>query len=79
MARVLRHPLNRSRYYSFEEDGRVRVDLDRTGDGAERSGHFDDTGRWLDGDLKTADPQMCRYLYSNWRLARANAAGREND
>lgn len=74
MKRFVTHPLARDRRYSVDDDGVVRVEaVDGVGRDAtvQRWGRFDDTGRWLGGDVHTADPQMCRYMFANWRLARA--------
>ena len=43
--------------YDCEEDGVARV---TTPDG--RTGRFDDTGRWLDGELREADPHLCLWV-----------------
>lgn len=47
----LRHPFTRATYEA--EDGCVRVTL------GERTGLFSPDGRWLSGELREADPQLC--------------------
>ena len=42
--------------YAAVGDGRVEVAHDG------RRGLFDGDGVWLEGDLRTADPQMCRWV-----------------
>ena len=40
-----------------------------------RQGRFDQTGRWLAGELRRADPQICRWIYSGGKRP-GGAAGR---
>jgi hypothetical protein len=47
----IRHPFTHALYEP--EDGAVRVTLDG------RSGLFTAEGRWISGDLREADPQLC--------------------
>lgn len=55
MSAGLRHPFSGALY---EPDaGTVKVTAK---DG--RSGHFAPDGRWLSGDLREADPQMCGWV-----------------
>jgi hypothetical protein len=62
MADQMKHPWDKS-IYTDREDGTVTVD---TVDG--RRGHFDVEGRWLDGELKTVDPEFARWVISGWIL-----------
>ncbi len=43
--------------YDCEADGVARVTMP---DG--RTGRFDHTGSWLDGELKEADPHLCLWV-----------------
>ena len=43
----------------YESEGE-RIALVTMPDG--RSGRFDDTGRWLSGELKEADPHLCLWV-----------------
>jgi hypothetical protein len=50
-----RHPLSGTNYERI--DGRrVRVEGNGT------TGVFDRDGRWLEGERRTADPEMCRFV-----------------
>ena len=42
--------------YDLNEDGTITVTDD------EREGRFDAGGRWLSGDIRTADPQLCGWI-----------------
>ncbi len=53
--RQIRHPLSGA-LYDLNEDGTVTV----TKDG--REGRFTAQGRWLAGDLRSADPQLCGWI-----------------
>jgi len=55
MAYRLEHPFSGAIYAGLE-DGRVDV----TKDG--RRGIFDFRGAWVEGDLRTADPELCRWV-----------------
>ena len=59
MATALRHPYT-AQTYELAGENRVRVK-----DG-NKSGLFDRDGTWLEGDLKSADPMLCRFLASDW-------------
>jgi hypothetical protein len=69
MTQAIQHPLARSTWYTADPDGTVRVE--RGG----KWGRFDDSGQWLEGEVRVADPQMCRFLASTWVMARATRAG----
>ena len=53
--RQIRHPLSGA-LYDLDEDGTVTVRKDG------REGHFTAEGRWLSGELRTADPQLCGWI-----------------
>ncbi len=55
--RQLRHPLSGA-IYELDEEGRVFVTRDGT------SGLFTGDGAWLGGDLRWADPELCRWIRS---------------
>lgn len=55
MAFRLEHPFSGAVYTGLE-DGRVEV---RKG---ELTGIFDFRGSWVSGDLRTADPELCRWV-----------------
>lgn len=55
MAIKAHHPLTRADYEAEGPNG-VRV----THDG--KSGLFDRTGNWIEGELRHCDPQMCIWL-----------------
>jgi hypothetical protein len=58
MAYRLEHPFSGAVYAGLP-DGRVEV----TKDGA--CGIFDMVGTWLSGELRTADPELIRWVGSN--------------
>lgn len=70
MLRKLHHALTRADYF-LEEDRTVRV---VEGD---KWGRFDAEGYWIEGAVRSCDPQMCRWLVSevvmNDFAARADA------
>jgi len=51
----IRHALSGA-VYDADADGGVVVDKDGV------IGHFDKEGNWLDGELRVADPEMCRWI-----------------
>ena len=53
--RQIRHPLSGA-LYDLEEDGTVTV----TKDG--ECGRFTAAARWLSGEIRTADPQLCGWI-----------------
>ena len=55
--RQIRHPLSGA-VYELDEAGNIVV----TRDGA--SGVFSGNGRWLHGEIRTADPELCRWMDS---------------
>lgn len=65
MVPTIKHPLATSTTYTTDRNGIVLVAR------SENWGRFDDSGRWLEGELRSADPQMCRFLHSCWRLESA--------
>ena len=77
MKQFVIHPLARDRRYSVDDDGSIRIEaVDGIGPDATvaRAGRFDDNGHWLDGEVRTADPQMCRYMFAHWRLTNVATA-----
>jgi hypothetical protein len=62
MSGGLRHPFSGYLYTSMP-DGRIRVE-----DG-ERCGYFHPDGRWIEGELREADPQFCGWVAGD-RFAR---------
>jgi len=54
--RTIKHPLSGA-VYDLEADGTIRV---QAKDG--RVGTFDKNGKWLDGDVKQADPHLCLWI-----------------
>lgn len=55
--RGLRHPLSGATY---EEGGERTVVVSK----GEVSGVFSRNGEWISGELKSADPEMCRWVTS---------------
>lgn len=51
----LRHPLSGS-VYDLGDDGLVVVESNG------RTGRFDRDGTWISGELRTADPELCRWI-----------------
>ncbi len=58
--RKLRHPLSGSTY-EWADDGIGPVHVTRR-DGAE--GRFDRNGHWAAGEVRSADPELCRWIAS---------------
>ena len=58
--RMIRHALTEA-VYDWADDGvgPIRV-IDRAG----REGRFDANGRWVQGDVRAADPELCRWISS---------------
>ena len=54
----IRHPLNPNAYYADNGDGSVRVTM------GTRWGRFDPNGRYLEGSLFEADPELCVWVAS---------------
>ena len=66
---ALRHPFTGA-LYERDPDGTVRVTL------GERTGRFTSDGRWLAGELREADPQLCGWVGGKrMKSARAAADG----
>lgn len=53
--RKIMHPLSMA-IYELDDDGNVRVTLD------EQAGTFDSDARWLHGEIRTVDPELCRWV-----------------
>jgi hypothetical protein len=62
MAPIVKHPLATTTTYTTNDFGVVIVER------ANSQGRFNDSGQWLGGEIRSADPQMCRFLHSCWRL-----------
>lgn len=54
--RQIRHPMSRA-IYEFDEDYNVLV---TTKDG--KTGTFDPEGRYLHGEVRAVDPELCRWV-----------------
>jgi hypothetical protein len=58
--RKIQHALSRAIYeWAPDDHGPVLV-TDRSG----RQGRFDRDGNWVAGDLRRADPELCRWIVS---------------
>jgi hypothetical protein len=58
--RMIQHALSGAVYEWAEDDvGPVQV-TDKRG----RQGRFDRNGRWVTGELRVADPELCRWIES---------------
>jgi hypothetical protein len=68
----INHPLTRVDYFGESADS-VRVV-----DGA-KWGRFDRTGMWLEGELKQADPHMCRYVAGEILMRELMAQGVQHE
>ena len=55
-AGAIRHPLNPNAYYVGDGDGTVRVTM------GTRWGRFGPNGRYLEGTLFEADPELCVWV-----------------
>jgi hypothetical protein len=68
--RMIQHALSGAVYEWAEDDvGPVQV-TDKRG----RQGRFDRNGRWVLGELRVADPELCRWIESGGRKAGGAAA-----
>lgn len=56
MAREMRHPLS-GNTYGIDDDGLVRVVK-----GSGEYGRFQWDGRWVEGPVRHADPQLCLWI-----------------
>lgn len=54
----IRHPLNPNAYYADNGDGSVRVTM------GTRWGRFGPNGRYIEGSLFEADPELCVWVAS---------------
>lgn len=57
-AGAIRHPLNPNAIYSSDGDGTVRVTM------GTRWGRFEPNGRYVEGTLFEADPELCVWVSS---------------
>lgn len=68
--RKIQHALDRAVYeWAEDEIGPVLV-TDRKG----REGRFDRDGRWVLGELRSADPELCRWIASGGSTSGGAAA-----
>jgi hypothetical protein len=68
--RMIQHALSGAVYEWAEDDvGPVQV-TDKRG----RQGRFDRNGRWVLGELRVADPELCRWIESGGRTPGGAAA-----
>lgn len=69
MSAGIRHPFTHALYERHGDDEIKVTDGDR-------SGIFTSEGRWLDGELRECDPQLCGWVagpqFANHRLANAD-------
>lgn len=69
--RKIQHALSRAVYeWAPDDRGPVMVT-----DPAGREGRFDRDGSWVAGDIRSADPELCRWIVSGGRSP-GGAAGR---
>ena len=68
MSGGLRHPFGGA-LYERTEDGNIRVTDD------DKQGLFRRDGRWIEGDLREADPQMCGWVAGDRHPTRRSAEG----
>ena len=57
-ARSTRHPFSHA-LYELQPDGSIAVTH------GERAGLFRPDGRWISGELREADPQLCVWIANN--------------
>jgi hypothetical protein len=55
--RQIRHPLSGA-IYELDDEGQIVVSRDGV------DGRFTAEGRWLSGAVRTADPELCRWIAS---------------
>lgn len=55
MAREMQHPLS-GHVYGLDQHGFVIVEKHG------RSGRFRADGQWVDGEIRTADPELCQWI-----------------
>lgn len=53
--RTIKHPLSGA-LYDLIDDGTIEVSKDG------RTGRFTSSGKWLDGDIRQADPHLCLWI-----------------
>lgn len=68
--RRLRHPLSGATY-EWADDGVGPIHVRRKDGSAAR---FDRDGNWVEGDRFTADPELCRWIFSGGGAGRAEEA-----
>ncbi len=69
------HPFDTETLYELIEDGNVRLS------NGDKVGIFTNEGRYLSGDIREADPQLCVWVANNpdpeGQLASSRLAGRD--
>jgi hypothetical protein len=70
--RQIRHALSGA-IYELTDDGGILVTKDSS------AGRFTTDGRWLGGDLRVADPELCRWIGSGAYRGVTLAASRRYD
>ena len=68
--RKIQHALSGAVYEWADDDHGPVLVTDKNG----RQGRFDRNGRWQAGDLRRADPELCRWIASGGRHAGGAAA-----
>jgi hypothetical protein len=66
--RQIRHPLSGA-VYELDGDA-ILVSKDHA------TGRFTPDGQWLDGEIRSADPELCRWIGSGTYRAASGAGGR---
>ena len=70
------HPFD-AMLYEIQDDGTIKVS------GRGIWGIFTDEGRWIEGELRQADPQLCVWVANNpdmsQQLTTSRMAGRDHD
>jgi hypothetical protein len=66
----IRHPFSKA-LYELDDDGNIRVTH------GDRVGVFTTRGRWISGELRECDPQLCGWVggpqIANHRLSKQSA------
>ncbi|MEM7019054.1 MAG: hypothetical protein AAF512_17140 [Pseudomonadota bacterium] len=65
---TLTHPFDPASQYELDQDGNIRVSKDG------KFGIFTTEGRYLSGDIREADPQLCVWVGNNPTEAQQKAA-----
>jgi hypothetical protein len=70
MSGGLRHPFGGALYICTPE-GNIRVEID------DKQGLFHSDGRWIEGELREADPQLCGWVAGDRVTRRGMASADE--